>query len=84
MQLHLFRGRDRIFGLTENIAGSNLPASYGPWTAIKSLDMSRSDHSPAVNTDECLNDIESYGFHITDAHVRITESALNTHPGSAR
>jgi hypothetical protein len=29
-----------------------------------------------VEARECLDDIEKYGFHITDAHVRITESVV--------
>jgi hypothetical protein len=39
--------------------------------------MNRGEESgPAVRTDECLDDIEEHGFHITDAHVRITESVI--------
>jgi hypothetical protein len=29
-----------------------------------------------ADTNECLEDIEKRGFHITDAHVRITESVI--------
>ncbi len=32
---------------------------------------------PGLDTGECLDDIETYGFHITDAHVRITETAIH-------
>ena len=28
------------------------------------------------DVDECLDDLEKHGFHVTDAHVRITESVL--------
>jgi len=29
-----------------------------------------------VDTNDCLEDIEEHGFHITDAHVRITERVI--------
>jgi hypothetical protein len=77
MQVHVFRGKDRVFGFTKDDTGSNLPARYGPWNVHRTLDMNRGEESgPAVRTDECLDDIEEHGFHITDAHVRITESVI--------
>jgi hypothetical protein len=30
-----------------------------------------------VDVTECLDDIETYGFHLTDAHKRITEQAVS-------
>ncbi|MCU1313923.1 MAG: hypothetical protein JWM54_1680 [Acidobacteriaceae bacterium] len=72
MQVHIFRGKGRIFGFTENAAGENLPSRYGPWAAFKTLKISRGEAQTGVNADECLNDIEEQGFHLTDAHVRIT------------
>jgi hypothetical protein len=51
-----------------------------PWTAYKSIDLSRDGEPRAgVNAHECLEDIEKHGFHITDAHVRITESVNLIH-----
>jgi hypothetical protein len=41
--------------------------------AFKTLDMHRGEPTPGGNANECLDDIEAHGFHITDAHVRITE-----------
>jgi len=77
MEIHLFRGQGRVFGCTRDAAGSNLPSQYGPWTLFKTLDMNRGEEPrPGIRTDECLDDVEKYGFHLTDAHVRITESAL--------
>jgi hypothetical protein len=77
MQIHIFRGTGRVFGCTENATGSNLPAKYGPWTAFKTINLERNGNpTPSLNTVECLDDIETYGFHITDAHVRITDSAV--------
>jgi hypothetical protein len=75
MQVHLFRGPGRVFGVTASEAGDNLPAAFGPWTAFKSLEMVRGQPQPGVNVDECLDDIDRFGFHLTDAHVRITERA---------
>ena len=63
-----------MFGFTADAAGANLPARYAPWSAFKSLEMSRDVATPGVNARECLDDIDRFGFHLTDAHVRITES----------
>jgi len=77
MLVHIFRGPGRVFGFTENATGANLPSQFSPWTAFKSIDLSRDRESrPGVDTNECLEDIEKHGFHITDAHVRITESVI--------
>jgi hypothetical protein len=71
MQVHIFRGLGRVFGFTRDVGG-NLPA-YGPWTAFKSFDLNRGDVQTNFDVNECLDDIEKFGFHLTDAHVRITE-----------
>ena len=76
MQVHVFRADGRVFGFTEDSAGANLPQTYGSWTAFKTLEMIRGQPQPGVNLDECLDDIAAHGFHLTDAHVRITEQAL--------
>lgn len=73
MQVHIFRGTGRVFGVTQDSAGANLPGHFGPWVSFKTLDMHRGEAMPGVNVDECLDDIEAHGFHVTDAHVRITE-----------
>ena len=79
MLLHIFRGPGRVFAFTEDSTGANLPSKFSPWTAFKSIELSRSgEPNPSVNTTECLDDIQKYGFHVTDAHVRITESVLNS------
>jgi hypothetical protein len=72
-QVHIFRGTGRVFGFTEDAAGSNLPSQYGPWNSFKTISLSREEPTPGVNAADCLNDIEKHGFHITDAHVRITD-----------
>jgi hypothetical protein len=73
MQVHLFRGSGRIFGFTLDGSGGNLPPQYGSWTVFKTLEMARGDVQPGVNVDECLDDIDKFGFHLTDAHVRIAQ-----------
>jgi hypothetical protein len=77
MQVHTFRGQGRVFGFTTRAGGENLPASYGPWTTFKSLDMHRDEPHAGVDVNTCLEDIEAYGFHLTDAHVRITPTAAS-------
>ena len=77
MRVHSFRGTGRVFGFTEQATGANLPSQYGPWSAFKTLELDRGgEPTPGVNTKECLDDIEKHGFHITDAHVRITEEIV--------
>jgi hypothetical protein len=77
MQVHIFRGIVRVFGFTEQATGANLPLRYGPWSAIKTLELDRGGApTPGVNTKACLDDIEKHGVHITDAHVRITEDII--------
>jgi hypothetical protein len=73
MQVHIFRGLGRVFGFTGDNAGGNLPAQYGPWAAFKSFDLHRGDVQTNFDVNECLDDIEQLGFHLTDAHVRITD-----------
>jgi hypothetical protein len=78
MQIHVFRGLGRVFGFTQDATGASLPSHFGPWSAFKSVELSRDgERTPGVDTDECLNDIQKFGFHITDAHVRITETGVN-------
>jgi hypothetical protein len=77
MQVHIFRGQGRVFGFTEDTAAANLPSRYGPWIHFKTVEMNKGVATPGgVSTDECLDDIERYGYHLTDAHVRITERDL--------
>jgi len=76
MQVHAFRGPERVFGFTTDPSGSNLPSRYGPWTPFKTLELREGERVPGVDVTECLRDIGAHGMHITDAHVRITEQAL--------
>jgi hypothetical protein len=73
MQVHLFKGPGRVFGVTADATGANLPADFAPWSSFKTLAMTRGEPLPGVDVDECLDDIEAHGFHLTDAHVRITD-----------
>jgi hypothetical protein len=77
MQVHIFRGPGRVFAFTEDATGNNLPSQFGPWNSFKTIDLSREgEPTPGVEANDCLDDIEKHGFHITDAHVRITDRAL--------
>ncbi len=73
MQVHIFKGQGRVFGFTSEDVSEKLPSQYGPWTAFKSLHLERGQVNTNFDVNECLDDIEKYGFHLTDAHVRITE-----------
>jgi len=76
MQIHIFRGPDRVFGFTTQPSGENLPQKFAPWTAFKTIELRRNEHTPGVDANQCLDDIEAHGLHVTDAHVRITEEAI--------
>jgi hypothetical protein len=77
MLVHIFRGPGRVFGCTTDSTGANLPSRFAPWSSFKSIELSRDGvPQPGVNANECLDDIDKHGFHITDAHVRITEDVL--------
>jgi hypothetical protein len=53
-----------------------IPGQYGPWSVFKIVEMSGDEPKQSVNIDECIDDIEKYGFHLTDAHIRITERVV--------
>lgn len=75
--MHIFRGPGRVFGFTRVPNGDNLPSKFAPWNPFKTVELKAGgEATPGVNTAECLDDIAKYGFHVTDAHVRITESSV--------
>lgn len=76
MQIHIFKGPGRVFGFTTLPTGDNLPQKYAPWTEFKTIELLRDVRTPGVDSNECLDDIEAHGVHVTDAHVRITEEAI--------
>lgn len=76
MNVHAFRGQGRVFGFTLASSGENLPVRNGPWTAFKTLEIHRDEPHSGIDVNGCLDDIETYGFHLTDAHVRITQNAV--------
>jgi hypothetical protein len=62
MQVNIFRGPDRIFGFTAHSDGTNLPAQYAPWTAFKTIDLTRGATQAGVNVTECLMTLRSTAF----------------------
>ena len=77
MTVYAFRGPGRVFGFTGDATGANLPSKFAPWSAFKTLELNREGApTPGVNSEACLNDIEKHGFHITDAHARITDTVV--------
>ena len=76
MLVHIFRGPGRVFGFTRDEAGAGLPQRYGPWTGFKSTEMHRDEPHAGVDVNACLDDIREHGFHLTDAHERITHLAV--------
>jgi serine phosphatase RsbU (regulator of sigma subunit) len=77
MRVYIFTGSGRVFGSIGDVTGANLPSRFSPWCEFKAIELSRDGEPVAgVNTGECLDDIEKHVFHITDAHVRITDSVI--------
>jgi hypothetical protein len=76
MLVHVFRGPGRVFGVTEDKAGANLPAQFAPWVYFKSAELDRERAMPGIDSQECIDDIAGHGFHITDAHMRITDRVI--------
>ncbi|HWW04207.1 hypothetical protein [Collimonas sp.] len=76
MLVYIFRGPGRVFGFTADATGANLSAQFAPWVLFKPVELSRDKPTPGVDSGECLDDIEKHGFHITDAHVRITDKVV--------
>lgn len=73
MQVFLFRGTGRVFAVLPVDDAQRLPGELGPWTSFKTMEFERGVPTPGVDVDECLDDIEKHGMHLTDAHVRITQ-----------
>jgi hypothetical protein len=76
MLVYIFRGPGRVFGFTTDATGANLPERFAPWVSFKSVELHRDKPNPGVDPEACLDDIEKHGFHITDAHVRITDQLV--------
>lgn len=82
MEVSVFRGPDRVFAFTCDPAGANLPARYAPWAPFMTVEMTPGVSTRGVDVDECLADLEAFGVHVTDAHVRITEQAIGAGTGA--
>jgi hypothetical protein len=65
-----------VFAVTASQDGSNLPQKYAPWHFFKTIDLERGRSTPGLEVEECLDDLEGIGLHVTDAHVRITDEAM--------
>ena len=79
LQIHIFRGKDQIFGFTADPEGFNLPSSHGPWRIFRIVSLSRGGRPfPGVQIESCLNDIEKHGVHVTDTQIRITDIVINS------
>jgi hypothetical protein len=49
--------------------------TYGPWVLVNRLIISEGDDDrPMVQTRECLRDISTYGYHVTQGRRRVTDT----------
>lgn len=76
MQAHLFKGPGRVFAVTTDPSGANLPSKYAPWTSFKTIELQKDVPIPGIDVNDCLRDMDLHGVHITDSHVRITDDAI--------
>ncbi|MDB5439349.1 MAG: hypothetical protein JWM33_1776 [Caulobacteraceae bacterium] len=75
MQIHIFKAADRTFGFTQDGAGANLPTQHGAWRPFKVKELVRGQGKVGFDVDQCLEDIDKHGFHLTRAKARVTEQA---------
>jgi hypothetical protein len=74
MEIHLFTGKGFEFGFTPDPSGNNLPAGLRPWVFFRTFTVNRGDAQRSImDNDVCLDDIEKFGFHLTEAGARITD-----------
>lgn len=76
MKVALFRGAGRVFAVIAADSATALPQHYGPWTEFKTLELLRGQTQPGLDVEECLDDLEAHGIHVTDAHQRITDKIV--------
>jgi len=72
MIVHVFKGPGRVFAVTPDVTGANLPERYAPWASFKTIEVHPDEPHSGIDVNLCLADIAEYGFHLTDAHERIT------------
>jgi hypothetical protein len=73
MHVYVFTGQGSIIGYSPDLSGANLPERFGPWSMTRALDMVAGEtQRPSVDTEACLRDIETIGYHLTDRGQRIT------------
>lgn len=74
MYVYVFEGPEGVLGFATHSDGLTLPATHRPWVLINRLIMSDDDDDrPIVRTRECMDDIQRYGFHLTQGNRRVTE-----------
>lgn len=49
MLVHIFRGPGRVFGVTREQDGANLPAQFAPWTYLKPAELDRERAMPGID-----------------------------------
>lgn len=77
MLVHVFRGRSRVHGFTQDQTGDNLPPAYGPWEYVKDLTLQRGAKGRiALNDDEAIAAIEAQGYHLVQVKVVTSETQL--------
>jgi hypothetical protein len=77
MIVHIFKGPGRVFAASPDAEGANLPDRYAPWSRFKTMEMHPDEPYAGVDVNSCLSDIARYGFHLTDAHERITHLVVD-------
>lgn len=81
MHVYIFRGPGRIFAVSSDSTGANLPERFQPWSFFKESEMHVDEPHAGVDVNQCLADIEQFGYHVTDAHERITDRIDTYEPG---
>jgi hypothetical protein len=75
MMVHVFKGRSKNYGFTQNELGMNLVSKLGPWKYFKSLKLESGRNRIGVDVNEALTNILAQGYHILRADVTFEEDS---------
>ena len=77
MLVHVFRGGRPDFRLYAKRNGGEPAGTLWALDRVQNARDEQRSGSTGMTVDACQDDIDAYGFHLTDAHVRITQHATS-------
>lgn len=78
MYVHVSEGPEGLRAFETHLGGLSPPVAYGQWKLINRLIICEDDDDrPIVRTKECLDDLRTYGSHLTEHGQRISDHSAN-------